>query len=108
MGLSPATSEHFQGPDDHGTHITCDLPCSGARVWVRSAENRCGAHLDKRVEGNATVRTHWHYDGCVLDVDMDDGTKAAVYPDFGDDVVPLARRAEPTVLKRPHESLDGP
>ena len=73
-GLSPRTAEHFQGPD-----------------WRAVSDKRSGLvfHAGHPIEGAATVRVHWHYDGCVLDVDMDDGTKTAIHPDMGDDVVPL-------------------
>jgi hypothetical protein len=79
MSWSELTLKHFKGPEHHFTHISCDLPVDGARVWVRSPN----------VEGNATVRIHWHYEECVLDVEMDDGSRVSIHPPFGDDVVPI-------------------
>jgi hypothetical protein len=86
VSLSDLTARHFKGPRYEFTHITCDLPVDGARVWVRS----------KAVEGNATIRIHWHYEGCVLDVEMDDGSRRSIHPSFGDDVTPTTE--PPTVL----------
>jgi hypothetical protein len=79
VSWSELTLKHFKGPEYHFDHISCDLPVEGARVWVRSSS----------VEGNATVRIHWHYEDCVLDVDLDDGRRVSIHPPFGDDVVPI-------------------
>jgi hypothetical protein len=96
--LTEMTAEHFKGPRYDGDYITCDLPLKGARVWVRSRKPK-GLTFHKLVEGNATVLIHWHYDGCTIDVEMDDGTRAAVFPALGDDIVPIG--AEPaSVLDR--------
>jgi hypothetical protein len=90
--LTELTAKHFKGPRlvDDG-YITCDLPLKGARVWVRS-KLRGGLVFHKLAEGNATVVRHWHYDGCTIDVEMDDGTSAAIFPSMGDDIVPIDPR----------------
>jgi hypothetical protein len=63
-GLTELTAQNFKGPEYHGDHITCDLPRKGDRVWVRSRK-RGYFQFRKPVEGNATVKLHWHYDGCM-------------------------------------------
>jgi hypothetical protein len=92
VSFSARTAKHFEGPDYAAVSgkIVCDLPRDGARVWVRSTKRSGWAFgANDVIEGNATVRIHWHYDGCVLDVDMDDGTEMSIHPEFGGDIVPL-------------------
>jgi hypothetical protein len=96
--LTDLTAQHFRGPEYHDDHITCDLPLKGARVWVKSYK-RGALQFHKLVEGNATVLIHWHYDGCTLDVEMDDGTRSAIFPALGDDIIPMGA-APASVLDR--------
>lgn len=96
--LTELTAQHFKGPEYHGDHITCDLPRKGDRVWVKSKETK-GLRFHKLVEGYATVKLHYHYDGCSIQLEMDDGSDAVVFPDMGDDIVPIDS-GPPSVLDR--------
>lgn len=67
---------------DDGTHILCGGPLAGQRIRFRRKGD------DNVIEG--IVAIHWHYDGCVLDVEAGDecGTVArfGLHPQFGDEV----------------------
>jgi hypothetical protein len=86
--LTELTAKHFAGPEYDSTGIECDLPIKGDRVWVRS-KIRTGLWFLPLLEGNATVQIHWHYDGCSIEVEMDDGTRETIFPTMGDDILPI-------------------
>jgi hypothetical protein len=66
---------------------------------VGAVEEETGLRFHKLVEGNATVSLHYHYDGCSIQLEMDDGSVAVVFPALGDDIMPIDA-PPPSVLDR--------
>lgn len=64
--------------EDSGAHLHCDGPVTGEVVqFFHRGHN-------KRSQGH--VRSHWHREGCQLDVDAADGERYSLCPSLGDRV----------------------